>query len=185
VPINPATTSPNRPAEMRSFDPDMVTRLLDLVSSHFDHVVFDMPRTWFSWTDSVLLGSNKLFIVSEMTVPGLRHAKQLVEAVRERLADGPQPRVVINRFEQRLFSSGLRKADIEQVLGDSFAACIPNDYGLVREAIDRGVPLEEVKPGNKITTQLRKLVLPAPAAKPSSAPSGESGKKLKLAFVRG
>ena len=27
--------APNRPAEMRSFDPDMVTRLLDLVSSQF------------------------------------------------------------------------------------------------------------------------------------------------------
>ena len=40
--------APNQPAEMRSFDPDMVTRLLDLVSSHFDHVVIDMPRTWFS-----------------------------------------------------------------------------------------------------------------------------------------
>jgi pilus assembly protein CpaE len=36
--------APNRPAEMRSFDPDMVTRLLDLVSSHFDYVVIDMPR---------------------------------------------------------------------------------------------------------------------------------------------
>ena len=71
--------APNRPAEMRSFDPDVVTRLLDLVSSHFDYVVFDMPRTWFSWTDSVLLGSNRLFIVSETTVPGLRHAKQLVD----------------------------------------------------------------------------------------------------------
>jgi pilus assembly protein CpaE len=52
--------APNRPAEMRSFDPDVVTALLDLVSSNFDYVVFDMPRTWFSWTDSVLLGSNKL-----------------------------------------------------------------------------------------------------------------------------
>ena len=84
--------APNRPAEMRSFDPDVVTRLLDLVSSHFDYVVIDMPRTWFSWTDSVLLGSNKLFIVSEMTVPGLRHAKQLVDAIRERLGDGPHRR---------------------------------------------------------------------------------------------
>jgi pilus assembly protein CpaE len=74
--------APNRPAEMRSFDPDVVTRLLDLVSSHFDYVVFDMPRTWFSWTDSVLLGSNQLYIVTEATVPGLRQARQLVEAVR-------------------------------------------------------------------------------------------------------
>ena len=61
--------APNRPAEMRSFDPDVVTRLLDLVSTNFEYVVFDMPRTWFSWTDNVLLGSNKLFIVSETTVP--------------------------------------------------------------------------------------------------------------------
>ena len=37
--------APNRPAEMRTFDPDMVTRLLDLVSSHFDYVVIDTPRT--------------------------------------------------------------------------------------------------------------------------------------------
>ena len=176
--------APNRPAEMRSFDPEMVTRLLDLVSSHFQHVVFDMPRTWFSWTDSVLLGSDKLFIVSQMTVPGLRHAKQLVDSVRERLTDGPQPQVIINRFEQRLFSSGLRKGDIEQVLGSDFAACIPNDYSLVREAIDRGIPLEEIRPSNKITQQLRKLILPAPTGKPASAQAAQPQRKLKFAFVR-
>src|SRR5581483_1670407 len=167
----------------RSFDPDVVTRLLDMVSSNFDYVVFDMPRTWFSWTDSVLLGSNKLFIISEMTVPGLRHAKQLVEAICERLGEGPKPEVIVNRFEQKLFSSGLRKSDIEQVLGSSFAACIPNHYGLVREAIDRGVPLDDVKPGNKITQQLKKLVLPQPAAKVAAAQAGIAG-KLKLSWAR-
>ena len=176
--------APNSPAEMRSFDPDMVTRLLDLVSSHFDYVVFDMPRTWFSWTDSVLLGSNKLFVVSEMTVPGLRHAKQLVEAIRERMGDGPQPQVIINRFEQRMFSSGLRKGDIEQVLGETFAACIPNHYGLVREAIDRGIPLDEVKPGNKITAQLRKVILPQPAAKGGLLQGAGVASRLKLSWVR-
>jgi len=152
--------APNRPAEMRSFDPDMVTRLLDLVSSHFDYVVIDMPRTWFSWTDSVLLGSNRTFIVSEMTVPSIRQAKALVAAIRERLGDGPQPRVVVNRFEQRMFDPGLKKADVEQALGADFAGTIPNNYRLVREAIDRGVPLDEVKAGNNISAQLKKLMLP-------------------------
>src|SRR5271169_2382317 len=151
--------APNRPAEMRSFDPDVVTRLLDLVSTNFDYVVFDMPRTWFSWTDSVLLGSNKLFIVSETTVPSLRQARQLVDAIRERLGDELNPRVIVNRFEQKLFAPGLRRSDLEQTLGEAFVAAIPNDYNLVREAIDRGVPLDEVKQGNKITAQLRKLVL--------------------------
>jgi pilus assembly protein CpaE len=175
--------APNRPAEMRLFDPDMVTRLLDLVSSHFDYVVFDMPRTWFSWTDSVLLGSDKLFIVSETTVPGLRHAKQLVDAIRERLGDGPQPQVIINRFVAKMFSAGLRKNDIRQAIGDAFVACVPNDYGLVREAIDRGVPLEDVRKGNKITAQLRKIVLPQVAAKPAKDVAA-GGKKLKLSWAR-
>ena len=171
--------APNRPAEMRSFDPDVVTRLLDLVSTNFEYVVFDMPRTWFSWTDSVLLGSNKLFIVSEATVPGLRQGKQLVAAIRERLGDGLKPQVIINRFRPPMFSSGLALKDVEQSLGDAFCSVIPNDYALVREAIDRGVPLNDVKPGNKITAQIKKLVLAQDGAKPEGN-SLPFLKKLKL-----
>jgi len=176
--------APNQLAEMRTFDPDMVTRLLDLVSSNFDYVVFDTPRTWFSWTDSVLLGSNKLFIVSEMTVPGLRHAKHLVDAIQERLGDGLKPQVIVNRFQPRWFSSGLRRADVEQVLGDSLAACIPNRYGLVREAIDRGVPLDEVKPGNKITSELKKLILAQATVSAPAPASAAAPKKVTLSWAR-
>jgi pilus assembly protein CpaE len=175
--------APNRPAEMRSFDPDVVTRLLDLVSTNFEYVIFDMPRTWFSWTDSVLLGSNKLFIVSETTVPGLRHAKQLVAAIGERLGEGPHPRVIVNRFTQKVFDSGLRRGDLAQTLGDAFLSAIPNDYALVREAIDRGVPLDEVKPGNKITAELKKLVLDAPSKSAGDTSSVPFLKKLKLPMV--
>jgi pilus assembly protein CpaE len=178
--------APNRPAEMRSFDPDVVTRLLDLAASNFTYVVIDMPRTWFSWTDSVLLGSNKLFVVSEMTVPGLRHGKQLVEAIRERLEDKVTPQVIVNRFEQPLFGSGLRLADIEQALGDAFAGVVPNDYRLVREAIDRGVPLDEVKKGNKISVQLKKLMVPPPAYKTAGpAAPAPKGRKIALSWARG
>jgi pilus assembly protein CpaE len=176
--------APNQPAEMRSFDPDVVTRLLDLVSTNFEYVVFDMPRTWFSWTDSVLLGSNKLFIVSETTVPALRHAKQLVAAIKERLGEGPKPQVIVNRFQPRLFSAGLSRGDLEQTLGDAFASAIPNDYQLVREAIDRGVPLDEVKPGNKITAQIRKLVLGTTTDKAAGPKSAPLLQKLKFSIAR-
>jgi pilus assembly protein CpaE len=177
--------APNRPAEMRSFDPDVVTRLLDLVSTNFDYVVFDMPRTWFSWTDSVLLGSNKLFIVSETTVPALRHAKHLVAAIKERLGDGPHPQVLVNRFQPSIFGSGLRRSDLEQTLGDAFAGAIPNDYALVREAIDRGVPLNEVKPGNKVTAQLKKLVVDSAADKPAAeSKTAATMKKFKLSVAQ-
>lgn len=176
--------APNRPAEMRASNPEMVTRLLDLVSSQFDYVVLDLPRTWFSWTDNVLLGSNQLYIVSETTVPGLRHAKQLVAAIGERLGDELNPKVIINRFDQRMFASGLRRADIEAALGSQLGMLIPNDYALVREAIDRGVPLDELKPGNKVTAQLRKLILPTLSGKVAASPKAPLLSKLKLVGAR-
>ncbi len=178
--------APNRPAEMRTFDPEMVTRLLDLVSANFRYVVIDMPRTWFPWTDSVLLGSNRLFVVSEMTVPGIKHAKQLVAAIKERLEAGAQPKVIVNRFEQRLFGSGLRRNDVVQAFGADLAAMIPNSYRLVREAIDRGVPLDEVRSGNKITQEIRRLITSAQheASGPSPSSATEPRRKLNVSWAQ-
>ena len=114
-----------------------------------------------------------------MTVPGLKHARHLVNVIRERLPDGPPLEVIVNRFEQRLFGPGLRRADIEQALGDSLAATIPNNFRLVSEAIDRGVPLDEVKAGNNIATPLNKLIFPPKSAKGAKPVAGE--RKLALA----
>jgi pilus assembly protein CpaE len=176
--------APSRPAEMRSFDPDVVTRLLDMVSTRFDYVIIDMPRTWFAWTDSVLFGSNRLFIVTEMTVPGVRHAKQLVAAIGERLKGGPQPQVIVNRFEQRLFGPGLRRADIEQTLGAALVGVIPNNYRLVREAIDRGVPLEEVKAGNNVTGTLKRIIFAPNATADAKRGSMPGAKNRAIEWAR-
>jgi pilus assembly protein CpaE len=167
--------APSRPAEMR------VTRLLDLVSANFEYVVIDMPRTWFSWTDDVLLGSNQLHIVSEMTVPCLKLAKNLLSSIRERLGEGCHPKVIVNRFEQRMFAPGLRLADIEKALGGAFGGFIPNNYRVVREAIDRGVPLEEVKAGNNVTAHLRRIVMPHAAKAKRSQAAGARPRLLAWA----
>jgi pilus assembly protein CpaE len=135
----------------------------------FDHVVIDMPRIWHSWTDNVLLGSNKLFLISDMTVPGVRRAKQLVAAISTRLGEGPHPKVVVNRFERRFFTARLRRTDLIRALGDSFECTVPYNRRLVDEAIDRGVPLEEVQKSNNIAVATRKLILPRATAKTKSS----------------
>jgi pilus assembly protein CpaE len=172
--------APSRPAEMRSFDQELVTRLLDLAASNFDHVVIDMPRTWFAWTDAVLIGSNQVFIVTEMTVPGLRHAQRLVTSIEERLTGSVKPLVIVNRFEERGFGPALKRADVEAALGEHLAGTIPNNYRIVREAIDRGVPLEAVKVGNPVSTELRKIIFP----EDTGGTSQPNPKGLSLPFKR-
>jgi pilus assembly protein CpaE len=155
----------NHPAAMHAIDQNVIMGLLNRVCQSFDHVVIDMPRIWHSWTDNVLLGSNKLFLVSDMSVPGVRRAKQLVAAISTRLGQGPHPKVIVNRFERHFFAPGMRRADLVRTLGDSFAGTVPYNRRLVSEAIDRGVPLEEVQQSNNIAVATRKLMLPRAAAK--------------------
>ena len=172
--------APNAPAEMRSFDAEVVTRLLDLVSAYFDVVILDMPRTWFQWTENVMIGSDKLFIVSEMTVPDLRQAQRLLKAIDERLPEQVDPQVIINRFEQSMFDSGVRRGDLERALGKALSGTVPNNYRLVREAIDRGVPLDEVRAGNDVSASLSRIIGATGGASDATAKSGLIGLGRKL-----
>ena len=155
--------APTRPSDMRSFDANVVVRVLDLVSAYFDNVVIDMPRTWFPWTETVLLGSNKLYLVTEMTVPCLRHTQRLIQAIYETVGKEVKPNVIVNRFEQRMFENGVKQADVEEILGDHFVGGISNNYRLVREAVDRGVPLHEIDANANVINDLKRIVLPEEA----------------------
>ncbi|MCV0398061.1 MAG: response regulator [Rhizobiaceae bacterium] len=152
--------APPQPTEMRSFDTGIVVRMLDLVSAYFDNVVIDLPRTWFPWTETVLLGSNKLYIVAEMTVPCLRNTQRLIKAVHDTVGKEVDPRVVVNRFEKRQNSGAVKQADVEALLGDHFAGGVANNYRLVREAVDRGVPLGEIDPDANVIADLKQIILP-------------------------
>src|SRR5215210_2761227 len=158
-----------RPAERPALDASVVIRLLDLISGRFDNVVIDMPRSWESWTDQVLLGSNRVFLVTDMTVPGLRLARRMAGALGQRLPD-VKPRVIVNRFEQQLlFGTGLRRADVERALDGYLEGTVSNNYKLVREAIDRGLPLDGVKAGSNVSADLKKILLGPGAAEKAHA----------------
>jgi pilus assembly protein CpaE len=155
--------APVQPREMRSFNADVVIRMLDLVSAYFDNVVIDMPRTWFPWTEAVLLGSDRLFLVTEMTVPCLRHTQRLIKAIEQSVGKQIKPSVIANRFEKRAFENGIRQADVEEILGDHFVGGISNNYRLVREAVDRGVPLHSIDKNSNVVNDLKRIILPGEA----------------------
>jgi pilus assembly protein CpaE len=150
--------TPRLPATDWTMSDRAVTAILDQAAGVYETVVIDHPTTWQTWTDAVVLGSDQLFLVTQLTVPGLRATESLLHHLTRRFGDRVAPKVLVNRFKTSLFSSGTRKSDALKVLGGAVAGFIPNDYELVQEAIDRGVPLREVKPGNKISKELRAAV---------------------------
>ncbi|MGE3246337.1 MAG: CpaE family protein [Beijerinckiaceae bacterium] len=151
--------APAHAGEEAPITPDVILRLLDVVATRYQNVVIDLPRMWQPWSDDILRGSDRVFVVTDMTVPGLRCARRMVKRIQDRLTQDVQPKVIVNRLEkQTLFGGGLRHADVERALEGAYAGGIANNYRLVREAIDRGVPLSSVKSGNSVTEDVRKII---------------------------
>ncbi len=151
--------APSNPTDMQSFKPEVVVQLLDLVASNFDNVIIDMPRFWFPWTDAVIQGSSRLYVVSDMTLPCIRQTQRLVSAILERQGVEQNPQVVINRFEHNSnFSGGLKKSDFEKAFGDHYCGGISNNYRLVREAVERAMFIDEVKPDSNVINDMRTVL---------------------------
>lgn len=154
---------------------DWVTRLLDMASMKFESLILDMPRVWLPWSENVLRGSDAVFIVTEMTVPGLRQARRLRDAITRQCGDQIAVSVIINRFRQSLLGgvNAVRKKDAEDLLGENLAGFVSEDYRHVREAIDRGVPLYQISKGNRIHKDLEAILFAeagqAPVASPEPA----------------
>lgn len=151
--------APNQPSEMRTFKPALVVRLLDLVSAYFDYVVIDVPRIWFPWTETVLMGSNRVFVTADMTVPSIRHAKRMLQAIKEKGGQQVDPKVIVNRMDYRKNVAGLNAGDVAAALGDAMIGSIPNNYMLVRDAVDRGVQLSTIEADNNVTASMSKILL--------------------------
>lgn len=145
---------------------DTVARLLDLASMKFERVVLDMPRIWLPWTETVLRGCDKVFLTTEMTVPGLRQAQRLMREVERTCGPELDVSVLVNRYRRRLLGGGinaLRRKDAAMLFGGRLAGFVSEDYRLVREAIDRGVPLRDIRRRNSIDRDLAQILAVAAA----------------------
>jgi pilus assembly protein CpaE len=143
--------------QYHDLSPAVVARLLDLAASRFANVVIDLPRAWHPWTETVLLGSSKFYVVTDLTVPGLRSARRVVSELVE--DDTIAARVIINKHVRRLLRTGISHNEVKEVLGDAFIGHVRSNPSLAREAIDRGVPMTRIKRRNNVVKDLGRIVL--------------------------
>ena len=101
---------------------------------------------------------DRIYVVTEFTVPALRKAQELTTVMQERLGEKAEVGAIVNKYRQQLFGNGLRKRDAEEMLGARLAGFVPEDYGLVRGAINRGKPLGSLRRSNRIDRSLAGIV---------------------------
>jgi pilus assembly protein CpaE len=123
---------------------DHLLGIIELAKREFNTVFVDLPTNWTNWSLSVAAQSDVLLLVTELTVAGISRAKRQLALLASQDLSNLDIRVVVNRYDKALART-VRPADVRAALGRDIAFTIANDFALMRGAIDRGVPINELK----------------------------------------
>lgn len=137
-------SAPKQIMPLEATTSDQLLSIIDLATAEFGTVFVDLPTNWTNWSLSLLARSDLVLLVTELRVPSLHRARRQLDLLASQDMHNLEVRVVINRAEKGFFRNvGL--ADAERVLHRPVAFTIANDHATMTQAIDRGVPLAEVK----------------------------------------
>jgi len=118
--------------------------ILDLATAEFGTVFVDLPSNWTNWSLSLLARADLVLMVAELRVSSLHRARRQLDLLSSQELTNLDVRVVINRAEKGFFKN-VSLADAERVLKKPVSFSIANDHETMSQAIDRGIPLAEVK----------------------------------------
>ncbi len=123
---------------------DHLMTLIGLARSEFSTVFVDLPANWTNWSLSLLARADLVLMVTQLSVPSLNRARRQLDLLASQGFGEVELRLILNRFEKKLFDR-LSAKDAERALGRAPDFTVANDYQTVTEAIERGVPLAEVR----------------------------------------
>lgn len=135
---------------------DHVMEIVELAAREFGTVFVDLPTNWTNWSLSVLARSDLVLLVTELTVAGLHRARRQLDLIQSQDLGGLDVRIVVNRFEKAL-ARAIRPSDVREALGRDIAYNISNDFPLMRAAIDRGIPISQVRRKSALAKDLDSL----------------------------
>lgn len=134
--------APQKFAPLDALEPKQVQVLIRTLKSMFDYVVVDTPRALVNWIEPVLEETDKLLIVTDLTVPAVRATRRLQEFV---LADNAQmPIEIVINHEKKPMMLREHHREAAKALDVKFTHWIAHDERAAREAVDLGKTISEV-----------------------------------------
>ena len=118
--------------------------IVDLATREFGTVFVDLPTNWTNWSLSMVARSDLVLLVTELSVAGLNRARRQLKLLESQDLNNLDVRVIVNRFDKSQTRT-IRPSDVREALGRDIAYTVTNDFALMRAAIDRGVPISDIK----------------------------------------
>ena len=136
--------APSTLIPLESVTSEQLIEIVEIAKREFGTVFVDLPASWTNWSLSLLAQADLVLLVTELSVSGLHRARRQLDLLREQDLAAVDLRVVVNRFEKGLLRT-VRPADVHKALGRDIAYTITNEPAVMHPAIERGVPISDIK----------------------------------------
>jgi pilus assembly protein CpaE len=136
--------APTTMMPLESLTSDQLLDIVEIAAREFGTVLVDLPTNWTNWSLSLLARSDLILLVTQLSIPSLNRARRQLELMRAQELEDLDVRIVVNRLEKG-FMRTIRLSDVREGLGHDVAYTIANDHAVIRAAIDRGVPIDDIK----------------------------------------
>jgi pilus assembly protein CpaE len=123
---------------------EQLIEITEIAKREFGTVFVDLPASWTNWSLSLLAQSDLVLLITELSISGLYRARRQLDLLREQDLASVDLRIVVNRFEKGLLKT-VKQSDVQSALGRAVSYTIANEPGVMQPAIERGVPISEIK----------------------------------------
>ena len=149
---------------------------LEIMRSHFDHVILDLRHELDPGTVTALEMSETIMLLTSLDVPAIRSTIAGVAALRHLGVTQQRMKVVLMRNDT---TTDMTPKHVSDALGMPVFWKVPNDYQTVISSINAGEPAVLASPRSKITRSMRELADWVGHQKPAGRPHGKRGFSLK------
>jgi pilus assembly protein CpaE len=140
-----------RPVQLQDtalITPDDLQRVIGLLKATFSHLIFDLSKG-FSPVDMVALeAADHILLVTQLDLPCLRNVVRLLMSLDEIDTIKSKIKILVNRVGLENGQISMKKA--HETIGRDIFWQIPNDYKVMAEVRNNGVPLLEHAPRSAI-----------------------------------
>ena len=147
-----------RPVQLQDtslISPDDLTRVFGLLKATFSHLIIDLSKGYNDLDMVALEASNHALLVTQLDLPCLRNVVRLMMSFEEVEGLKDKVRIVVNRVGMDTGQISLKKA--QETIGTDMYWQLPNDYRVMVEVRNNGVPLIEQAPRASVTQSIISL----------------------------
>ena len=139
---------PETAKQRRAVTPEVIGRVVDLLTDTYENVIIDMPRRIDPCTIAVMERADLVLVVCQLMVPSVGNAKRYLDMAAYARVPASNLEVLVNRYD----SSGslITLNDVERTIQKPIYGKIPNDYKSVSKFLDLGQPAVSLKAKNPV-----------------------------------